>query len=92
MRRADDRTESDRGALPGWRRQPLYGAARSASPGRGEAAADIHRRITGTNELEWLDTTNHIDLYDQPDYVEAAVANIGAWMTTHLDVTPVTGS
>ena len=52
-----------------------------------EAAADIHRRITGATELVWLDTTNHTDLYDQPDYVEPAVTRISAWMTTHLDVT-----
>jgi fermentation-respiration switch protein FrsA (DUF1100 family) len=49
-----------------------------------QAAADIHARIGGTTELMWLDTTNHIDLYDQPAFVEPAVARVSAWMAAHL--------
>jgi fermentation-respiration switch protein FrsA (DUF1100 family) len=49
-----------------------------------QAAADVHRRIDGTKELVWLDTTNHIDLYDQPAYVGPAVARVTAWMVEHL--------
>jgi fermentation-respiration switch protein FrsA (DUF1100 family) len=49
-----------------------------------QAAADIHRRIGGSAELMWLDTTNHIDLYDQPAYVEPAVDRVSAWMAAHL--------
>jgi fermentation-respiration switch protein FrsA (DUF1100 family) len=32
----------------------------------------------------WLDTTNHIDLYDVPDYVEPAVAAAEAWLARWL--------
>jgi fermentation-respiration switch protein FrsA (DUF1100 family) len=49
-----------------------------------EEAAKIHQRISGPTELVWLDTTNHIDLYDQRAYAEAAVARMTAWMTEHL--------
>lgn len=47
-------------------------------------AQDIHDRITGPKELMWLDTTNHIDLYDQPAFVDPAVDQISRWMTEHL--------
>lgn len=47
-------------------------------------AQHVYDRITGPKELMWLDTTNHIDLYDQPDYVEPAVAQITVWMAEHL--------
>ncbi len=48
------------------------------------AAQAVHERIAGTKEIMWLDTTNHIDLYDQPEFVEPAVARIQAWMAAHL--------
>jgi uncharacterized protein len=35
-------------------------------------------------KLVWLDTTNHIDLYDVPEYVEPAVAAAVAWFDRHL--------
>jgi fermentation-respiration switch protein FrsA (DUF1100 family) len=35
-------------------------------------------------EALWLDTTNHIDLYDVPAYVEPAVAAAAAWLTRWL--------
>jgi hypothetical protein len=44
----------------------------------------IHRRIGDSTEWMWLDTTNHIDLYDQPAYVEPAVDRVSAWMAAHL--------
>ena len=47
-------------------------------------AQDAFDRIGGPKELMWLDTTNHIDLYDQPQYVEPAVARVAAWMDEHL--------
>lgn len=49
-----------------------------------QAAAAIHDRLTGPKQMVWLDTTNHIDLYDQPDYVGPAVDEVDAWMTAHL--------
>ena len=47
-------------------------------------AQDAFDRIGGPKELVWLDTTNHIDLYDQPQYVEPAVDRVAAWMDEHL--------
>ena len=47
-------------------------------------AQDAFDRIGGPKELMWLDTTNHIDLYDQPQYVEPAVDRVAAWMDEHL--------
>ncbi len=35
-------------------------------------------------EAMWLDTTNHIDLYDVPTYVEPAVATAEAWLARWL--------
>lgn len=48
------------------------------------AAQDIHDRILGPKELRWLDTTNHIDLYDQPAYVDVAVQHVSRWLTEYL--------
>jgi fermentation-respiration switch protein FrsA (DUF1100 family) len=47
-------------------------------------AQDAFDRIDGTKELMWLDTTNHIDLYDQPGYVEPAIERITEWMAEYL--------
>lgn len=49
-----------------------------------EAAEDAYDRIDGTKELVWLDTTNHIDLYDQPVHVDAAIDRITDWMDEYL--------
>jgi hypothetical protein len=48
------------------------------------AAQGIVDRLTGPKQLVWLDTTNHIDLYDQPAHVVPAVEHVGRWMRTHL--------
>lgn len=47
-------------------------------------AQDAFDRIGGPKELVWFDTTNHIDLYDHPQYVEPAVDRVAAWMDEHL--------
>ncbi len=49
-----------------------------------EGAQDAYDRIDGTKELLWLDTTNHIDLYDQPHFVEPAVDRVAEWMAEYL--------
>ncbi len=49
-----------------------------------EGAQDAFDRIEGTKELMWLDTTNHIDLYDQSDYVDPAIDRITEWMAEYL--------
>lgn len=48
------------------------------------AAQAIHDRISAPKEMMWLDTTNHIDLYDQAQFVDRAVARIREWMLEHL--------
>src|SRR5262249_7151241 len=53
-----------------------------SSPG---AADGIYQRAQTTDkEFVWLDTTNHIDLYDTPDYVGPAAASLSDWLTERL--------
>ena len=47
-------------------------------------AEGVYDRIDGTKALMWLDTTNHIDLYDQPAYVDPAIDRIVDWMGAYL--------
>jgi uncharacterized protein len=47
-------------------------------------AQNTFDRISGTKELLWLETTNHIDLYDQPKYVLPAVDATTDWMNRYL--------
>jgi fermentation-respiration switch protein FrsA (DUF1100 family) len=50
-----------------------------------EAAAGIYRRAQSADkEFLWLDTTNHIDLYDNPAYVGPAVARLSEWLSERL--------
>jgi len=49
-----------------------------------EGAQSAFDKIDGTKDLMWLDTTNHIDLYDQPEYVEPAIDRVSDWMAEHL--------
>ncbi len=47
-------------------------------------AQAVYDRAPGPKDLLWLDTTNHIDLYDVPDYVEPAVRHCANWLTRQL--------
>ena len=50
-----------------------------------EAADGIYRRAQSADkEFLWLDTTNHIDLYDNPVYVGPAVARLSGWLAERL--------
>jgi uncharacterized protein len=50
-----------------------------------EAADGIYRRARSADkEFLWLDTTNHIDLYDNPAYVGPAVARLSDWLSERL--------
>ena len=51
------------------------------TPGQAQAAFD---RAGEPKRLMWLDTTNHIDLYDVPEYVEPAVDATVAWFDRYL--------
>jgi fermentation-respiration switch protein FrsA (DUF1100 family) len=49
------------------------------------AADAIYQRAqTADKEFLWLDTTNHIDLYDNPAYVDPAAARLTGWLTERL--------
>ncbi len=49
-----------------------------------EAASDTFDRVTGPKEFLWLDTTNHIELYDNPTFVDPAVDRVADWMRSNL--------
>ena len=49
-----------------------------------EQAQAAFERAGEPKRLVWLDTTNHIDLYDVPGYVDPAVAAAVAWFDRHL--------
>jgi hypothetical protein len=51
------------------------------SPEGAQAAFD---RAGEPKRLLWLDTTNHIDLYDEPKYVDPAIDAVAAWLGEHL--------
>ena len=43
-----------------------------------EGAQAIFDRATGPKEIEWIETPNHIDIYDRPELVEPAVERVAA--------------
>jgi hypothetical protein len=50
-----------------------------------EAADGTYRRAQSADkEFLWLDTTNHIDLYDNPAFVGPAVTRLGDWLGERL--------
>lgn len=53
-----------------------------------EAAGRLHDRLQGPKQMLWLDTGNHIDLYDQARYVLPAVDRVGRWFAEHLGPAP----
>ncbi|MBU3066107.1 alpha/beta hydrolase [Nocardia sp. NEAU-G5] len=49
-----------------------------------EYAQQVYDAAVGAKELIWLDTHNHIELYDQDPYVSAAVAHALRWLDHHV--------
>lgn len=49
-----------------------------------EAAQTTYERIDGPKSILWMDTTNHIELYDDPTFVVPAVDAVDTWMRSHL--------
>ena len=49
-----------------------------------EGAQAVFDRATGPKEIEWLDTTNHIDIYDHPELVGPAVARVAGFLVEQL--------
>jgi fermentation-respiration switch protein FrsA (DUF1100 family) len=50
-------------------------------PEHAQAAYDA---AIGTKELVWIETDNHIQLYDQDPYVSLAAAEAIRWLDQHL--------
>jgi hypothetical protein len=48
-----------------------------------EYAQQAYDAAIGPKELVWLDTHNHIEVYDQDPYVSEAVAHILRWLAEH---------
>jgi fermentation-respiration switch protein FrsA (DUF1100 family) len=49
-----------------------------------EGAQRVFDTAGDPKRLVWLDTSNHIDLYDNPVFVEPAIAEVSAWFGQHL--------
>jgi len=49
-----------------------------------EGAQSVFDKSGDPKEIVWLDTTNHIDLYDVPKYVDPAVEAAAAWFGKYL--------
>ncbi len=49
-----------------------------------ETAQAVFDRATGPKEIEWLDSQNHIDIYDRPELVAPAVARVARFMAEQL--------
>jgi fermentation-respiration switch protein FrsA (DUF1100 family) len=47
-------------------------------------AQAVYDRATGAKTLRWLETTNHIDLYDVPAYVDPAVESLVEFYSREL--------
>ena len=49
-----------------------------------EYAQQAYDAALGPKELVWIDTHNHIELYDQDPYVSIAVANATRWLDRYM--------
>ena len=49
-----------------------------------EYAQQAYDAAVGPKELIWIETHNHIELYDQNPYVSIAAAQAIAWLDRHL--------
>ena len=47
-------------------------------------AQAIFDRASGPKEIEWIETPNHIDIYDRPELVDPAVARVARFMGEQL--------
>lgn len=49
-----------------------------------DGARRIYERASGTKDMLWLDTTEHIDLYDNPRFVTPAIDRTAGFLADHL--------
>jgi fermentation-respiration switch protein FrsA (DUF1100 family) len=47
-------------------------------------AQEVYEQAGEPKEILWLDTTNHIDLYDNEEYVGPAINKIVEWFDKYL--------
>lgn len=55
-----------------------------------QAAQEVFDRLSEPKEIRWLETTNHIDLYDRDEYVDSAVEKAAEFLSRHLAPVPAT--
>lgn len=53
-------------------------------PKYAQATYDAYPDDAGSKELVWIETHNHIELYDQDPYVSIAVEHARRWLDAHL--------
>jgi fermentation-respiration switch protein FrsA (DUF1100 family) len=49
-----------------------------------DGARDVHERAGEPKRIVWLPAQLHIDLYDDPEFVDPAAAEVVAWFDEHL--------
>jgi len=49
-----------------------------------EGAQAVFDKASGPKEIEWLDTPNHIDIYDRPELVDPAVQRVARFWRKQL--------
>ncbi len=49
-----------------------------------EGAQAIFDRASGPKEIEWIETPNHIDIYDRPELVDPAVKHVARFLGERL--------
>jgi uncharacterized protein len=49
-----------------------------------EYAQQVYDAALGPKELVWIETHNHIELYDQDPYVSQACDRIVTWLGSYL--------
>lgn len=59
-----------------------FPSTRSRNPVNAKRAA--YSAAVGPKQLTWLETHNHIELYDQDCYVSQAARAVGEWLDLRL--------
>lgn len=47
-------------------------------------AQEVYDRAGDPKELHWIETSNHVELYDQAPFVPEAIATLADWLGRHL--------
>jgi fermentation-respiration switch protein FrsA (DUF1100 family) len=47
-------------------------------------AQEVYDRAGEPKELRWIETSNHVELYDQAPYVPQAIEHLVTWLDIHL--------